>query len=68
MGTPEFSIPSLDLLNQSAHQVVAVVTSTDKYGGRGKRTLIESAVKRYAVRHQIPVLQPRNLKHPDFVE
>jgi len=47
--------------------VVAVITSTDKYGGRGGKKLIESAVKKYALSKNIPVLQPKNLKHPKFL-
>jgi len=66
MGTPEFAVPSLDILIQNNYQVVAVVTSPDSYGGRGGKQLIESAVKKYAVAHHIPVLQPTNLKSPEF--
>jgi methionyl-tRNA formyltransferase len=68
MGTPEFAVSSLDLLVQNKHQVVAVITATDKWGGRGGKQLLESAVKKYAVKHGIPVLQPKNLKAPDFLE
>ncbi|MDX1478326.1 MAG: methionyl-tRNA formyltransferase [Saprospiraceae bacterium] len=68
MGTPEFAVPSLEVLHRSQHQVVAVVTSADKYGGRGRQRLLQSAVKRYALQHELPILQPRNLKHPDFTE
>jgi methionyl-tRNA formyltransferase len=68
MGTPDFAVPSLDALHNSNHKVVGVITSTDKYGGRGKKTLLESAVKKYAVAHNIPVLQPKNLKSPAFGE
>jgi len=66
MGTPEFAVPTLDALHKSRHKVVAVVTSVDKYGGRGKKVLLESAVKKYAVEQEIPVLQPKNLKSPKF--
>lgn len=66
MGTPEFAVPTLDNLHKSRHKVVAVVTSVDKYGGRGKKKLLESAVKKYALEHEIPVLQPKNLKSPKF--
>lgn len=66
MGTPEFAVPTLDTIHKSRHKVVAVVTSVDKYGGRGKKVLLESAVKKYAVEHEIPVLQPKNLKSPKF--
>lgn len=68
MGTPEFAVSSLDLLVQNGHQVVAVITATDKWGGRGGKQLLESAVKKYAVKHGIPVLQPKNLKAPEFLE
>lgn len=68
MGTPEFAVPSLDILVQNGYNVVAVITSTDKYGGRGGKKLIESAVKKYAVSKNIPVLQPKNLKSPEFLE
>ena len=68
MGTPEFAVSSLDILVQNSHQIVAVVTSIDSYGGRGGKQLLESAVKKYAVAHDIPVLQPTNLKSPAFLE
>lgn len=68
MGTPDFAVSSLDRLYQDGHDIVGVITSTDKYGGRGKKTLIESAVKRYAVTKGLNILQPKNLKAPSFVE
>lgn len=68
MGTPEFAVPSLDILVKNGYNVVAVITSTDKYGGRGGKKLLESPVKKYAVEHDIPVLQPKNLKSPEFIE
>ncbi len=68
MGTPEFAVPTLDLLHQNGHEIVAVITATDKYGGRNHKKLIESAVKKYAKTHHLPVLQPKNLKDPEFVE
>lgn len=67
-GTPDFAVASLDALVRAGFQVVAVVTATDKLGGRGGKQLLESPVKRYAVDHNIPVLQPANLKAEAFVE
>ncbi|MBC7886074.1 MAG: methionyl-tRNA formyltransferase [Saprospiraceae bacterium] len=67
MGTPEFAVPSLDILIKNRYDVVAVVTSVDSFGGRGGKQQIESAVKKYAVAHNIPVLQPANLKSPEFI-
>lgn len=66
MGTPDFAVASLDALVKANFEVVAVVTATDKPAGRGQK-LHESAVKKYAVEHQIPVLQPEKLKNPEFL-
>ncbi len=66
MGTPEFAVPSLDILVRSGYEVVAVITATDKMGGRGNKTLLESAVKQYAVKKNLLVLQPKNLKNEAF--
>lgn len=68
MGTPDFAVPSLQLLVENGYDIVGVVTATDKLGGRGGKQLLESAVKKYAVSQGLRVLQPRNLKSPDFVE
>ncbi len=68
MGTPEFAVPSLEILLASGYPVVGVVTATDKLGGRGNKQLLESAVKKCALKHGIPVLQPRNLKAESFVK
>jgi methionyl-tRNA formyltransferase len=67
MGTPDFAVASLDALVKAGYNVVAVITATDKMGGRGGKQLLESAVKKYAVANDIPVLQPKNLKAPDFL-
>ncbi|MBE8714485.1 methionyl-tRNA formyltransferase [Sphingobacterium hungaricum] len=66
MGTPDFAVASLDALLKSNKEVVAVVTSPDKPAGRGQK-LHESAVKQYAVQHNIPVLQPEKLRDPEFL-
>lgn len=66
MGTPEFAVASLAALVDGGCNVVACVTMPDKQAGRGHH-FIMSAVKDYAVAHQIPVLQPTNLKDPAFV-
>jgi methionyl-tRNA formyltransferase len=68
MGTPEFAVASLDILVANNYDVVAVVTATDKLGGRGNKQLIESAVKQYAIQKNIPVLQPEKLKNAEFIE
>ncbi len=68
MGTPEFAVPSLEILQSAGYDIVSVITATDKKGGRNGKRLLQSAVKKYALAHNIPVLQPKNLKAPDFVD
>lgn len=67
MGTPEFAVPSLEILVEHGLNVVAVITAPDKPKGRGQK-LEPSPVKESALRHNIPVLQPTNLKSPEFTE
>ena len=67
MGTPEFAVAPLDELIRTGHEIVGVVTVADKASGRGLK-INESAVKKYAVEHNIPVLQPVSLKDPEFLE
>ena len=66
MGTPGFAVPALDLLVKNNYNVVAVITAPDKPKGRGQK-LATSPVKDFAVAHNIPVLQPANLKSPSFI-
>ena len=67
MGTPEFAVTSLDALVKAGCKIVAVVTAPDKAAGRGMQ-LQQSAVKKYAVENNLPVLQPEKLKSPEFLE
>jgi len=67
MGTPEFAVAPLDELIRSGYDIVGVVTVADKASGRGLK-INERAVKKYAVEHNIPVLQPVSLKDPEFLE
>ena len=67
MGTPEFAVPSLEILIENGFNIVAVITAPDRPKGRGQQ-LATSPVKDCAVKHEIPVLQPTNLKSPDFIE
>lgn len=66
MGTPEFAVASLDALIKKGYKIVGVVTVADKASGRGLK-VNESAVKKYAVEHNLPVLQPVSLKDPEFL-
>ena len=67
MGTPEFAVPALERLVETGWNIVAVITAPDKPKGRGQK-LIPSPVKETAIKHDIPVLQPTNLKSLDFLE
>lgn len=68
MGTPEFAVGTLKALIEGGYNVVAVVTQPDKPVGRHQDTLQPSAVKVFAMEHNLPVLQPVKMKDPDFVE
>ncbi len=67
MGTPGFAVASLGSLLINGYNVVAVVTAPDKPAGRG-RTLSESAVKQFAESNYLYLLQPANLKDPEFIK
>lgn len=63
MGTPEFSVPCLDIVSQNTN-LLAVVTQPDKKKGRGQQ-LVYSPIKKYAVEHSIPVYQPEKIKNEE---
>ncbi|OGU37313.1 MAG: methionyl-tRNA formyltransferase [Ignavibacteria bacterium RIFOXYB2_FULL_35_12] len=65
-GTPDFAVPSLKILLENNHQILAVVTSPDKERGRGQKVTF-TAVKEFAIQNHIPVLQPDKLKAEDFI-
>lgn len=67
MGTPEFAVGILDTIIQNNYTVVGVITAADKPAGRGQK-IKYSAVKDYALEHNIPLLQPTNLKDETFLE
>lgn len=66
MGTPDFAVPALKILQESHHNIQAVVTVPDKQQGRGRREQ-PSAVKKVALEYALPVLQPEKLKDPEFL-
>ncbi|MEY4038152.1 MAG: hypothetical protein RIR67_462 [Bacteroidota bacterium] len=67
MGTPEFAVGILDTILQHNYEVVGVITAADKPAGRGQK-IKYSAVKEYALTHELPLLQPINLKDESFLE
>lgn len=68
MGTPEFAVETLKALVDNHYNVVAVVTQPDKPVGRHQNELQPSEVKKFALEHNLPVLQPVKMKDPEFVE
>lgn len=66
MGTPEFAVTILDRIIQERHEVVGVVTTPDKPAGRGQHIHF-SDVKRYALEHNLFLMQPEKMKDEAFV-
>lgn len=66
MGTPEFAVGILDTLFKNNYNVVGVITAADKPAGRGQK-IKYSAVKEYALAHNLTLLQPTNLKEERFL-
>lgn len=66
MGTPAFAVPSLEILLHHGYDIAAVVTAPDKPRGRGQK-ISPSPIKLVAEAHNLPILQPTNLKSPSFL-
>lgn len=66
MGTPEFAVGVLDAIINNKYEVVGVITSVDKPAGRGQKIKF-SAVKEYALKNNLKLLQPSNLKDDHFL-
>ena len=66
MGTPEFAVTILDRIIQEGHEVAGVVTTPDRPAGRGQRMHL-SDVKRYALEHNLFLMQPERMKDEAFV-
>ena len=67
MGTPDFSVGTLEALVDAGHDVCLAVTQPDKPKGRGKE-MQPTPVKAAALRHGIPVYQPKKIRDPECVE
>ncbi|WP_299135049.1 methionyl-tRNA formyltransferase [uncultured Tenacibaculum sp.] len=65
MGTPDFAVTILEHLVTNNYTIAGVITAVDKPAGRGRK-LNQSAVKKYALSQNLPVLQPKNLKSEEF--
>jgi methionyl-tRNA formyltransferase len=66
-GTPQFAVPSLELLIQSSHEVVGVFTQPDRPRGRGQK-VTDAPVKTTALQHGLSVFQPARLRDPEVTE
>lgn len=66
-GTPEFAVPSLRAVLESAHKVVGVVSQPDRPRGRGQQ-LTATPTKAVALEHAVPVLQPEKIRDDDFID
>jgi len=66
MGTPEFAVPSLDLLLRHGYPVIGVVTQPDRPKGRGKQ-MAQPPVRIFAAAHQLPVFQPERVRDTGFL-
>src|SRR4051794_38523171 len=67
MGTPDFAVASLDAMVKAGCNIVGFITAPDKPAGRGMK-LTESAAKKYAVDHNLHLLQAEKLKNPEFID
>ena len=66
MGTPDFAVATLKALVEEGKNIVGVITAPDKPAGRGRK-INQSAVKQYAIENGLHILQPSNLKNPEFL-
>lgn len=67
MGSPDFAVDSLKAILDEGFEVAAVVTATDKLGGRGGKQVLMTDVKKFAVEHGLRLLQPEKLKSQAFL-
>jgi methionyl-tRNA formyltransferase len=67
MGSPDFALPTLRRLIESAHDIVAVYTQPDRPAGRGRKST-PPPVKTLALEHGLDVRQPRSISAPAEVE
>lgn len=67
MGTPDFSVGTLEALVEAGHEVVLAVTQPDKPKGRGKEMQF-TPVKECALKYNIPVFQPKRVREAECIE
>ena len=67
MGTPEFALPTLRKIYNSSHSIISVVTQPDRPKGRGQ-IKVASPIKNFAIKNNIPLLQPENVNAENFIQ
>jgi methionyl-tRNA formyltransferase len=67
MGTPEFALPTLKKIYDSSHSILSVVTQPDRPKGRGQKQ-IDSPIKKFALKKNLPVLQPTSVNTQEFID
>ncbi|MBF0449220.1 MAG: methionyl-tRNA formyltransferase [Candidatus Magnetomorum sp.] len=67
LGTPDFAVPSLEMLYHSTHNIVSVITQPDRPKGRGKK-LESSPIKKKALELGLNILQPKSINSPECIE
>ena len=67
MGTPEFALPTLEKIYNSAHSILSVVTQPDRPKGRGQKNFA-SPIKNFSNNNNISLLQPENVNTPEFIK
>src|SRR6185295_13085632 len=67
LGTPEFAVPSLEILLKNNYEIIGVVTAPDQPSGRGLQ-LTPSAIKKFANEKNLLIFQPVNLKDENFLK
>ena len=67
MGTPDFSVGTLEALVEAGYEITGVVTQPDKPKGRGKQ-MMPTPVKEAAEKHGLPVYQPRRVRDAEAIE
>jgi methionyl-tRNA formyltransferase len=68
LGSPRYAVEHLKGLWEKGFNIVGVITQPDKRGGRGKKQLLSPPVKKFAMEHEIPLLQPENINTDQTVE
>lgn len=68
LGTPGFAVGTLSALVEGGYNIVGVITAPDRLGGRGMKQVIMSDVKKYALAHDLHIMQPKNLKSKNWLK